>query len=481
MGLAAVAATSAAAATPTPSPYSSAIGNELPLNIVVSPAYAKTGLVLAVSAQQGGCQQDCVHLWRSRDGGNRWERLHPIGWSQGNMSIAVDGAGHETIVTSGGGGLLRSTDEGQTWTAAGGAGTPTADPTNSGDIAVASFTGKDYVLGASGTQRQVAGSHGAASDIAFAYSPDVPRDGRYSPGLLVGQTGNGGALVVLRCDATLSCTSPAPVASAAPGYTAAASRLYPANDFATSGSVFLFTQRGVLKSIDGGTTFTPLAIVSNNGAQTTATPMMALGPNYRESGTDRAAYVAVLQAYVPASADKSNPPTTAGGIYETTDGGSSWTPLGANQGYFHGATAVAVAPDGRLFAGWLDGRGHAGLVCSTEVAAWQPICPSHFHDTSSGSGGSQNNGGSGVNAATSPCTGNCSRSGGQKAQSVSGENGVGAINPSGTKTSTVATGGSAKSWGLIAGIIAVVLAIAAPTSRFIRGRRRSGTEPVLNE
>jgi photosystem II stability/assembly factor-like uncharacterized protein len=463
-----------AAATPTPAPYPSAIGNELPLWIAVSPLYATTGLVLEMSSPQTQCQQDCVHLWRSLDGGYTWERLHPTGWSQGNFVITADAAGRETVYTNAGSAMLKSTDKGQTWTSTGPGGTPAAVPSGGGAVGVAVPSGNDYVLQPTGAQTSVPGSRKGGVDLGFAYSPSFPSTaGSYSPALLLSENSSSGALMVFRCDTSLSCTTPTVVGSASTGMTAPSSRLYPAGDYAASGSVFLFTQRGLLKSINGGATFTPLTVVSSSDPQTTtATPMMALAPGYTETGPIRTVYVAVLQAYVPTTADKNNPPRTSGGIYRSQDGGATWSSRGANGSIFHGASAVAVAPDGRLFAGWTDGQGHAGIVCSRDGGGnWGQRCPSVVNRPGSQAGpnaGAQNNTAQGACltgcAAAGEGTGNTAdigrTSGGN--QAADGLHAVGAH--------SVVGSGPARAGFVLAGV-AILLAALALTVRLIGARR----------
>jgi hypothetical protein len=163
--------------------------------------------------------------------------------------------------------------------------------------------------------------------------------------------------------------------------------------------VFAQTGRGLYKSLDGGINFAPLAI-GVAGATATATPMLALSPGYREAGPTRTAYAAVLQIFNdPAHPERAH---NAGGVYRSTDGGATWARVDSSGLLGAGTTAVAVAPDGRLFAGYL-GAVHAssGLLCSVDGGkTWRAACPSVVS-----SGGSNAAGRSDGAASAQPCSG----------------------------------------------------------------------------
>jgi hypothetical protein len=117
--------------------------------------------------------------------------------------------------------------------------------------------------------------------------------------------------------------------------------------------------------------------VPTSGAAVTTTPMAALAPGYAEAGPIRTLYVAVLQLF------SGRPPS--GGIYSSHDGGSTWGRVGSPSPLDRGAVAVAAAPDGRLFAGYL-GSGGVGLLCSMDGAAWEARCPETGHVGDAGRG-----------------------------------------------------------------------------------------------
>ena len=100
---------------------------------------------------------------------------------------------------------------------------------------------------------------------------------------------------------------------------------------------------------------------------------MALSPGYSESDPNHQLYTALLQVFNP-TAGSPSPPHSSGGVYRSSDGGSTWAAVGAPGPFDQGASAVAVAPDGRLFAGYLAGQ-YSGLLCSVDGQSWQASCP----------------------------------------------------------------------------------------------------------
>jgi photosystem II stability/assembly factor-like uncharacterized protein len=357
---------SAAADSATPS----AIGDVEVSWIAISPAFPRTGLVVLVGSRLTGCSQDCLQLWRSRDGGSTWTRPRAAGWSAIEPVVAVDGTGHEALFGAGRGGLQRSDDTGDTWSVVGNSGRPAVSPAYATDRILAVAGDHDYILRGPATQ-PVVGSGGTLHDLSFALAPGYPSAGG-RPAALLGAADSSGSPVVETCTAQLSCSSPGSLPGAS-GPTFSPVELALSGGYADDGVVYAATVKGLFKATDGGHSFLPLDAPSPPGTAGYVTPALALAPGYRENGPEHTTYVAVQQIV-----QSTRGPSTHGGVYRSDDGGRSWVATGPPSSPLRqGATAVAAAPGGRIFAGYLTFPGNiAGLLCSPDGgASWGADCP----------------------------------------------------------------------------------------------------------
>jgi hypothetical protein len=474
-------ATVDATASPTPSaipPPPSSIGPEAVFSIAVSPEYEKTGLVVAVAHPLAGCKNPCGrYLWISHNGGANWGPARGTGWSGQPAVIVRDPDGHEVLFASGSAALQRSDDYGTSWkdVPGTGAGSPQASPTYATDATLAVASAPDYLLRKT-TVRAVAGSGGAIADERFFYMAAPSAKSAYPPVLLGGLDKQTSLPVIQRCTADFQCSGYAGL----PGATSLGGPavLHPSSTYTGDGVVFAQVGAGIYKSSNGGSTFLQLNMALPP-ATNTATPALVLAPGYSEHGSNRTAYASVLQIHT-----EKRPSSTTGGVYATADGGTTWHRLGSPSPLDGGSTFVTVAPDGRLFAGYLGTSTYAdgGLLCSEDHGAtWQPRC-------SSVGTWAQDHGGTGAAPApSSPCSGPSCGSAGGSGASIDGQ----ATSPStdGTKprNSTkspdgrllgAAKNGSTTSrlLAVVAGGVSVCLGLLACASMLLRRRRaRSST------
>lgn len=381
-----------AEATPPPS----AFGSLAVTWIAVSPAYTDTGTVVAVATC--GSEQ-C--LWVTHDGGGSWSRALATGWNGGRIFAAQDSRGGDVLYSEASSKLKRSDDGGKSWRELDVQGSPAVSPTygRDGAVAVAGLTGEDHLLSNRGTKK-IAGSGGAYADLSFMFAPEYPKAGAYPPVLLAAADRDKGLPVLQRCDENLACQGDTTLAGT-DMWTAPGMQLFPSGDYAERGAVFLRTGRGLYKSGDGGSTYLP-APVGDPSATSSSTPMFALAPGYREGGPVRTAYLAVLQIWMNAA--NAAAAHSGGGIYRTTDAGTTWKRMGSPSPLDDGAMGVAVAPDGRLFAAFASSRQGAGLLCSIDGGnTWRALCPPTRDASKPGGAGSSANAGPGGTPCASPC------------------------------------------------------------------------------
>jgi hypothetical protein len=404
----------------------------------------------------------------SRDRGATWQAAAGAGWGGGTPVITQDGAGKEVLFTGTSSGVQRSDDLGATWSNVGAGGNPSVSVSFATDQLVAVAGKGDYIVRGSASQA-VTGSGGSMSDGYWAVMPGFPSSGARSP-VLLGGIDSAGKAMVERCDSSFSCTSPTILGTA--DAFAGPPHMLPSTAYAQDGTVFAHTAEGVFKSVDGGTTFVPVT-PAVPGATRTATAMTALSPQYRESGPDRRVWEAVI-----AIQGTGKQMTVAGDLYSSTDGGTTWTALGRPGPFDKGATAVAVAPDGRVFAG-VGPTGGGGLLCSQDGKTWAGSCGGAAAPAaaagSSGSGQSQQHAGG---CATASCATAAPVTGGDPAAAAGATAASPSATPAGGALAAASGQGSSSgggSRGLLIGALAALLVAAGGVSMVVRRRRSTST------
>ncbi len=308
------------------------------------------GSVVFASGRNRECalQANCpALLFRSDDGGANWTYLPGTDLDGGTVLLPpAYGAGDDRIfATSPSGVLLVSRDRGQSFQpAAAGAsqfpGTAAISPAfDSGDPRI--------VVGAQPRAAQYSDDsktigpapyNGLSGRIEPAFAS---RDLLIAGGTILDDRGMWRA-AVYRCEgAVCSGTQVSQKTVGAPKI-----RLSPG--FQTNRTVLAFTSVGeIFRSIDGGSSFTQLPVIE---------PDTILG-DITFAGDSLVAIT------------RPRPNGSGGGVYASTDGGSSWAKF-ADPAFASGATAVAAAGS-HLFVGLPTG----GVVCSTDSGStWATRC-----------------------------------------------------------------------------------------------------------
>jgi hypothetical protein len=361
-----------------------------------------------------------------------------------HIAVLTTGSGSEYVVTESSAGVQRSDDDGASWRLLGPAGVPVAD--GSGAVMVAVPNGHDYVVDAAG-RRDVQGSNGGQVDLSFARA-------EFS-GWLAATDRSSGTAVVMRCDMQLRCSGGSPLA----GERGADITLLVAN---RERDVVARSATAVYRSTDGGRSFAPLSLpVARGSAYTTVAAVSLAAGNDTEI-----VYVALLHLL---HAGTGAAASTSGGVYASINGGVTWRTIGSGGPLDGGSTAVASAPDGRLFAGYVNARGQAGLVCAGRDGVWVSSC--------------------GGNAAS--CTTPCSTAGvpGDSGQSIGGDSaqpqqgdspggsgsaGADGSSSSGRKAAATQAGGDdgASPISIAALLVGLAVAVLAMPVSKLRRRRR---------
>ncbi|MHB8573152.1 MAG: sialidase family protein [Candidatus Dormibacteria bacterium] len=342
--------------------------------LAVSPAYARTHLVL-VGGDTFQCNpKPCTQLWATRDGGGSWSELAAANWTAAQLSIAVDGSGRELFFGSGDRGLQVSRDGGASFQDIGiakGLATATPDYAHDSTVALAASS-RDYTwVDGPRQQHQVPGSNGAMVDLAFAFDPAYTTSESGYPvflGGLVPQGQGNYQAEVARCDSGFRCAAPLALTG---GYGATQPVVSP--HFSDDQTVLAFSQDQLYRSTDGGASFAPVVIVAPQANTTTAVRDAAFDWNYSGAGADRTIYAAIGQVVQDPSGGK---PTVHGGVFRSEDGGSTWSQVGPGSEMDTDARAVRSTSDGRLFGVYLDDFGsRGGPLCSADGQTWQRSCP----------------------------------------------------------------------------------------------------------
>ena len=430
--------------------------------IVVASDYTSSHTVYAVG-QRGNCSSGCVVLLRSRDGGATWSTATAAGW-QHNEVLPVDLGGRPTLLTTVSGGYGLSFDQGESFQPFQAPGSPsaTAPAGTHLDVVLSETDGTaDHLLSLpSGTVRPVAGDS-ALKQMSITPTPAYPHAPAGVPGAIgLGLDPTSNTAHLAWCDDSLTCTTTAPVSSGG--------KLVFSPHFGHDLTVFLLTPKGLLRSTDGGRSLTPMTVMpAGAGTLITTVTALALTPDFDASAGRGAMFAAVV------SASKANNGTLNGGVFRSNDAGATWTASSGSGGLDGGASALALAPDGRLFAGALQfGASPGGVYCSTDGATWNAACPLYAIGGGAGStsGSSSTHKGNSGAVAVAPASeaAGASATGGPQQQASGGHE----LHLERDSTVTVSGATRGREVGLVL-LVAALLAVGGVVRRQ-RNRRKGG-------
>jgi len=428
--------------------------------VVVAADYQHSHAVYAV-AQLPHCQTACAELLRSRDGGGTWAKAGAKGWQPGGLA-SVPFRGGAALVAWWANTVAMSLDGGETFTQYPTAGSPSS--------AAADGTGIDVVVGngsaihvltlPAARDRSVPGApdldHTIVS-VTTAY-PTPPAGVPAAIALGIDHATNTARME--RCDATLACTSPIPVS------TGGAIVSSPA--FARDLTFFFLGAHGLERSTDGGRTLTPVTVVAP-GPQTVLTITTGLGMTQDFDATAQRG--TVYAGIISVSKDGKGGQVT-GGVYRSADAGVTWTRFGAATDFPGGVSALALAPDGRVFAGaYALGAGASGGIFCAASGSFSAGCPAY---PSAAMGG-------GAGGAARSLAGSTAGAGGDVAGAAAATS-TASTSTTPAPTPFDASAGVASSGrrvtGVALGVAAVLAAAAAALAvvRRLRSRRRAPME-----
>jgi hypothetical protein len=355
-------------------------GGESESQIVVAADYPRSHVVYA-AAQPDGCQAPCRRLLRSDDGGGSWRFTAARGWNGGNLAVAsVDGSA--ALVSLGSGSVGLSRDRGETFTEfrGPGQGISSAADGDAIDVAIEDGGGSASLLSLpSGVSRAVPGGTGLSPQmisLSTAYPhppPGVPA------GVSLGVDRGSGTAQLEPCDGALACSRPVLVPSGGEVLFSPA--------FARDLTFFFLGTQGMMRSGDGGRTLQPVAVApSTSGTVVTTVVGLAFSADFDATASRGALYAAVVSvSRGPQGA------SLGGGVYRSRDDGITWSRMGGAGDLPQGAGTVAVAPDGRVYAGAFSfGSVPGGIHCSADGATWTPSCapyPAGGHNPVPSAGG----------------------------------------------------------------------------------------------
>ena len=320
------------------------------VHVVASPRYEDDGVLYASGVARERCPLGCPVLFKSSDRGATWQRLDGRGFAGGLIMLPPSYPEDSRIFVISDVALAVSDDDGASFvnlTPLGGAaamspGFSTVDRT----ILVGAVPGWEYhdEIGKVTPLSFLPPPVGPV--LTFAYAPDAA-DRRVFVGGTTTVAENRSASAVWLCNAG-ACAEPIALdgASGPP-------RIAVSPAFSADGVAFAWRDDRLYRTLDAGRSFTAVTLPASGAVAALA-------------------YDAVGRVYV--AIDGVDHAGATGGLFVSTNHGSTWAPLGRDTALARGARAITALQDGRLLAAPSNQSG-GGLLCSADGGRkWGPRC-----------------------------------------------------------------------------------------------------------
>jgi hypothetical protein len=318
-------------------------------SFTLSPQYERDHEVWASGYAFKDCTVSCPSLFHSTDGGGSWTRVRSLMFEGGPVMLPPSYPADKRLFVGGPHALKVSNDSGRSFTALTPAGgfTAMSPAFSSGDphIFVGAIPGWVYHDDTKAVTPLDSVPESTSPALSLAYAPAFPADHRRVVGGT--DTSPDSRSIVSMCDGSV-CTAPAVL----PGSTGTPAVMTSRN-YKDTNIAFAWHLNRIFRSTDGGASFSQLTLPAGGLVQSVA-----------DDGGGHL-YVALLD---------NQPGTTTGGLFVSSNSGTTWSRLGAGTPLDSGVLSVATVPGGRLLAGPF-GLNGGGLLCSPDGGrSWAPRC-----------------------------------------------------------------------------------------------------------
>jgi len=326
------------------------------LQILASPHTSEDHELYASGQSYGECTDNhCAVLYHSTDAGKTWTRLPAFGFDGGTIMLPPSYPADSRIFVAGPDNLKVSSDHGNNFVLVSAVtGTTAISPAfSSGDpeILIGAAPGWAYHDGNPGSTTPVDfGPLPASSSLTFAFSPAYPSDPRILVGTATPGQGGPPPSAVTLCTGT-SCGDPVTLSDSI-----GVPEVLTSSSFASTGLAFAWVGDALYRTSGSSLSFSALPLPASGMVRVLT------------EDTRGVLYLGISDTLADGR--------TSGGLFNSTDHGSTWQRLGAGTILDQGVNALTVLPGGRLLAAPTANAGGA-LRCSADGGkTWAPRCPS---------------------------------------------------------------------------------------------------------